>query len=155
MPLSKIPAVGVDATGTPSSTTFFRGDNTWDTPIASSLTTATGSAPSYSARAWVNFNGTGTVAIRASGNVTSITDNGVGNYTVNLTTAMPDNNYVTNVTVKQDDAGGGTYVFGSYYAGAGSTVASVFTTTSVRVTGNIGNGFSLYDCIVVNVAIFR
>jgi len=41
----------------------------------------------------VNFNGTGTVAIRASGNVSSITDNGVGDYTVNFTTAMPDANY--------------------------------------------------------------
>ena len=53
----------------------------------------TGSAPLYGARAWVNFNGTGTVAIRASGNVSSITDNGTGNYTVNFTTAMPDANY--------------------------------------------------------------
>ncbi len=46
-----------------------------------------------SLRAWVNFNGTGTVAIRASGNVSSITDNGTGEYTVNFTTAMPDANY--------------------------------------------------------------
>jgi lipocalin len=47
----------------------------------------------YKCRAWVNFNGTGTVAIRASGNVSSITDNGTGNYTVNFTTALPDANY--------------------------------------------------------------
>ena len=47
----------------------------------------------YKCRAWVNFNGTGTVAIRASGNVTSITDNGTGYYRVNFTTAMPDANY--------------------------------------------------------------
>ena len=47
----------------------------------------------YFCRAWVNFNGTGTVAIRASGNVTSITDNGTGDYTINFTTAMPDANY--------------------------------------------------------------
>jgi hypothetical protein len=51
------------------------------------------SAVAYGCRAWVNFNGTGTVAIRASGNVSSITDNGVGDYTVNFTTAMPDANY--------------------------------------------------------------
>lgn len=51
------------------------------------------SIPSYSARAWVNFNGSGTVAIRASGNVSSVTDNGTGNYTINFTTAMPDTNY--------------------------------------------------------------
>ena len=52
-----------------------------------------GTAPGYMARAWVNFNGTGTVAIRASGNVSSITDNGTGAYTVNFTTAMPDANF--------------------------------------------------------------
>ena len=62
-------------------------------PIPDTLSTATGSAPSYSARAWVNFNGSGTVAIRDSGNVSSITDNGTGDFTVNLTTAMPDVNY--------------------------------------------------------------
>jgi hypothetical protein len=54
---------------------------------------ATGSAPLYACRAWVNFNGTGTVAIRASGNVSSITDNGAGNYTVNFTNSMVDANY--------------------------------------------------------------
>ena len=54
---------------------------------------ASGSAPMYACRAWVNFNGTGTVAIRASGNVSSITDNGVGDYTINFTTALPDANY--------------------------------------------------------------
>ena len=54
---------------------------------------ASGTAPIYACRAWVNFNGTGTVAIRASGNVSSITDNSVGNYTVNFTTAMTDVNY--------------------------------------------------------------
>lgn len=47
----------------------------------------------YTAKAWVNFNGTGTVAIRAAGNVSSITDNGVGDYTVNFTNAMSDANY--------------------------------------------------------------
>lgn len=50
-------------------------------------------ATAYGCRAWVNFNGTGTVAIRASGNVSSITDNGTGTYTVNFTTALADANY--------------------------------------------------------------
>ena len=68
---------------------------TLTTPTINSAQVATvsGTAPLYMARAWVNFNGTGTVAIRASGNVSSITDNGVGTYTVNFTTAMPDVNY--------------------------------------------------------------
>jgi hypothetical protein len=56
---------------------------------------ASGTAPVYACRAWVNFNGTGTVAIRASGNVSSITDNGTGDYTVNFTTAMTDANYAS------------------------------------------------------------
>lgn len=47
------------------------------------------------ARSWVNFNGTGTVAIISGFNVSSITDNGVGDYTVNFTTAMADANYLT------------------------------------------------------------
>ena len=58
--------------------------NTWQNPDGTE---------NYKCRAWVNFNGTGTVAIRAAGNVTSITDNGTGNYTVNFTTALPDANY--------------------------------------------------------------
>jgi hypothetical protein len=45
------------------------------------------------AKAWVNFNGSGTVAIRAAHNVSSITDNGVGNYTLNFTAALADANY--------------------------------------------------------------
>jgi len=50
-------------------------------------------ATAYGCRAWVSFNGQGTVAIRASGNVSSITDNGAGDYTVNFSTSMPDNSY--------------------------------------------------------------
>jgi hypothetical protein len=52
----------------------------------------------YTCKAWVNFGGTGTVTLRASGNVTSITDNNVGQYTVNFTTAMPNTNYAFNFT---------------------------------------------------------
>ena len=55
-------------------------------------------ATAYGCRAWVNFNGTGTIAIRASGNVSSLTDNGTGDYTVNFTNAMPDVNYCSLAT---------------------------------------------------------
>jgi hypothetical protein len=54
---------------------------------------APGAAPLFACRAWVNFDGTGTVGIRASGNVSSITDNGTGDYTVNFTTDMEDADY--------------------------------------------------------------
>ena len=58
-----------------------------------SVIDAPGTAPLFACRAWVNFNGTGTLAIRGGGNVSSITDNGVGDYTINFTTALPDANY--------------------------------------------------------------
>lgn len=61
------------------------------------ITDATGGSTGISvpgaAKAWVNFNGTGTVAIRSSLNTSSITDNGTGNYTVNFATALGDANY--------------------------------------------------------------
>lgn len=53
----------------------------------------TGIAPMYACRAWVNFDGDGVLAIKGSGNVSSVTDNGIGDYTINFTTAMPDANY--------------------------------------------------------------
>ena len=55
-------------------------------------------ATAYGVRAWVNIDGTGTVGINASGNVSSITDNGTGIHTVNFTNAMPDTNFVISVT---------------------------------------------------------
>ena len=109
---------------------------------------ATGSAPIYACRAWVNFNGTGTVAIRASGNVSSITDNGTGDYTVNFTTAMPDANYAVNVT--------GQVTLGSFYGMGAVNGATAPATTSVRIVSlnNVG-GAALSDATYMNVAIFR
>ena len=98
-------------------------------------------ATAYGCRAWVNFNGTGTVAIRASGNVTSITDNGTGDYTVNLTTAMPDANYST--TASPGDNGG--YTCTPYS----------LTTSSVRMTTRISANGAVSDVSQVHTAIFR
>jgi len=90
---------------------------------------ATGSAPIYACRAWVNFNGTGTVAIRASGNVSSITDNGTGDYTVNLTTAMPDANYSGSLVTS--DTSGTSLLPGtnSFYAVPTASAWRIFTIT--------------------------
>jgi hypothetical protein len=117
---------------------------TFTTPNINSaqFATVSGTAPIYPCRAWVNFNGTGTVAIRASGNVTSITDNGTGDYTVNFTTAMPDANYGAVATCSEN--------------GNAGRIAVVFTytTTSVKV-GNRDAAFALFDPSIVNVSIFR
>lgn len=56
------------------------------------------------AKAWVNFTGTGTVTINASHNVSSITDNGTGDYTINFTTSFSSANYVPSVLARRDDA---------------------------------------------------
>ena len=81
---------------------------TLTTPTINSaqVPTVSGTAPLYMCRAWVNFNGTGTVAIRASGNVSSITDNGTGDYTVNFTTAMPDADYSVALAIQAQTSGG-------------------------------------------------
>ena len=98
----------------------------------------------YKCRAWVNFNGTGTVAIRASGNVASITDNGTGDYTVNFTTAMPDANYSIAGSCGNND--GSVSIFQSAYAAAP-------TASACRVVTQ--GGFSNVDRVNVYVAIFR
>ena len=99
----------------------------------------------FLAKAWVNFNGTGTVAIRASGNVTSITDVGVGTYTINFTAAMPDTNYAT-VT-----AFGGS---GSADWGGGLDSARTVSTTSAPIYSAYSTNAKA-DCDQINVAIFR
>ena len=102
-------------------------------------------ATAYGCRAWVNFNGTGTVAIRASGNVTSITDNGTGDYTVNFTTAMPDANYAFICT--RGGSSSGSYVL----SGSSSTAP---TTTAARIN-NVQPGVGLADDTICMVSIFR
>jgi hypothetical protein len=67
----------------------------------------TGTAPVYGVRAWVNFNGTGTVAINGSGNISSITDNGTGDYTINFATALPSANYAAFGFLRSDGGNNG------------------------------------------------
>jgi hypothetical protein len=104
-------------------------------------------ATAYGCRAWVNFNGTGTVAIRASGNVSSITDNFVGNYTVNFTSAMPDANYSALVTIGVTGNASGTNP--EFYG-----KASNFLTGSVNANSRTSDG-GASDSEVVCVAILR
>lgn len=98
------------------------------------------------ARAWVNFNGTGTVAIRASYNVASITDNGLGDWTVNFTNALPDANYAACPV--------GNYTEGTGVGASGRPIQpKTYTTTSVRLIST--DGGSGVDMEKVNVIIHR
>lgn len=100
-----------------------------------------------SAKAWVNFNGTGTVAIRASYNVSSITDNGTGDYTVNFTNAMPDANY----SVAGTCVGSTTNTY-SMICGANS---SVLNTGSVRFGVIASTSGANQDYACISISIFR
>jgi hypothetical protein len=101
----------------------------------------------YGCRAWVNFNGTGTVAIREDGNVSSITDNGTGDYTVNFAVAMPDINYSPSGTTSVVNDGGST---------PRSAIAECATlaTGSVRIIVSYHENTKL-DSAIVSVQIFR
>jgi hypothetical protein len=98
----------------------------------------------YGCRAWVNFNGTGTPAIREDGNVTSITDGGTGIFTVNFTIAMPDVNYCLVGACKQT----------ANTTGQNSIVApAILNTTSIQITTQ--GGSTLQDMVNTNVSVFR
>ena len=96
-------------------------------------------------RAWVNFNGTSTVAIRAQFNVSSITDNGTGDYTVNFSNALSDASYAITGT-----------------GGSGVNTGTVFmcprgadpTTSAVRIYA-INAGDTLQDTAFNSIGIFR
>ena len=128
-------------------TTTISGSNGIVFPDATSMQTG-----QQAVKAWVNFNGTGAVAIRAGYNVSSITDNSTGNYTVNLTTAMADVNYAVAGVTGYSDSGAPGYF-------NGGTVNIRWDTATPMQTGSVAiqtcNSSSLFDMKYVNVAIFR
>ncbi len=102
-------------------------------------------ATAYGCRAWVNFDGTGTPAIRGSGNVTSITDNGTGIFTVNFTNAMPDSNYAALASAGTGATGG---------EGVTGLPATTPSASSIRVETTTDAG-TLTDRAYISVVIFR
>jgi hypothetical protein len=102
-------------------------------------------ATAFGCRAWVNFNGTGTVAIRGSGNVTSITDNGTGQYTLNFTNSMADANYSAVGSAGETNTSIGDRQLSTY----------PINTSSCKVVSGQTASASVYDAANVHVAIFR
>ena len=103
-------------------------------------------ATAYGVRAWVNFDGTGTVAIRDGGNVSSITDNGTGNYTINFTNNMPDVNYAVNA------------ISAYSLTTNGALLVEIFgfnnqTVSGVRVQNR--NSSTNYDAVSIQLAVIR
>lgn len=145
--VSAIPFITVDAkgrvtaatTGTFSSTPA---DGSITYAKLSTSTTEADNVASRTAKAWVNFNGTGTVAINNDFNVSSITDNSTGNFTVNFTTAMVDANYATVITTEDAILGG--------YVGTSSYLAG-----SVRFRTIQANTSTPVDLQINSVVVFR
>ena len=100
-------------------------------------------ATAYGCRAWVNFNGSGTPAIRGSGNVSSITDNGTADYTVNFTTAMVDANYAV------------VYGGATDWRTIGAENQSNITTSGVRLLTRLPSNANSSEVDSVALAIFR
>ena len=113
-------------------------------------------APAYGCRAWVNFNGSGTVAIRDSANVSSITDNGVGDYTVNFTTAMVDANY----SVVGSGQGNGDFNRGAGLILDLPKLGTTPTTSAIRFTAGVGSSINafpgaFYDSAYISLSVLR
>jgi len=102
-------------------------------------------------RAWVNFDGTSTVAIRAQFNVSSITDNGTGDYTVNFSNAMSDANYAVNFWGQRASHSGSNYG----WLGTFDTVGALTQTSSTYRCNSHNSGGTLLDWGVLYVSIFR
>ena len=125
---------------------------TLTTPVINSATFATvsGTAPIYGCRAWVNFDGTTATpcTIRGSGNVTSVTKNGTGDYTVNFTTAMSDANYSVCCSAQNSAATNGANV-------QRNVVPYTYAAGSVSLNSATTNLGTLQDMMAISVAIFR
>ena len=108
-----------------------------------SITQTSGSAPYYGARAWVNFEGSSSGAtIRGSQNVSSVTRNAAGNYTVTLTAAMPDTNYAVVVNAMASDGTGGVRFHGGYPSS--TTEVNVYATSDARD----GSDLSMWNVVI-------
>jgi len=134
---------GVNVTGTCTATSFSgSASGLTGIPAPAALSTASGSAPSYSARTFVSFNGSSTGTIYSSGNVSSVTDRGVGLYTVNITTAMPSSSYAAVGSCGDISE-----------AQTRKIMARQLTDTTVRVTSTAG-ATTRSDSDYVGVALF-
>jgi hypothetical protein len=118
---------------------------------ASSGVLATQNGMTGIAKAWCNFNGTGTVAINGSFNVSSITDNGTGDYTINFTTALPNANY-SSVISASPSYGVSNPTVSLCQSGAPAEVAP--TTTAFRFTTNQATNGAFFDAKYISASFF-
>ena len=127
------------------------GQLTIDTLRASSGVLATQNGMTGIAKAWVQFDGTGVVAIRSTFNVSSITDNGTGDYTINFVTALPNANYSVAGSAMYGSSTNAHVICYGDVNGASGTYPS---TTAFRFRTMYLSGPSAQDCTLVCIAVF-
>jgi len=138
-PLTNFSSTGIDDNASANALTIDSSSNLQFNSGYGSVATA------YGVRAWVNFDGSGTPAIRSSGNVSSITDNGTGNFTVNFTTSMPDTQYATICSTGNYTTNNTTW----HDAGVNNNATGNVTVRAVNGAN------SAVDATSINVAVFR
>ena len=150
LPTATTTLVGTDATQTLTNKTLTSPTMTTPTIDSAQVPTVSGTAPIYMCRAWVNFNGSGTVStnqtIRASGNVASVFKNATGDYTITFTTAMPDANYVMSGTG---------CLSATRVLLIAPNASATPTTTTIRITSLIPNTAVAGDGDYIFISIFR
>jgi hypothetical protein len=149
LPTATTTLVGTDATQTLTNKTL-----TTPNIDSAQFATVSGTAPIYPCRAWVNLNGSGTPTPRASGNVTSITDNGNGDYTVVFTTALTDANYSVEVTggngsAKVSGGGQATWGWAPYNFNSTDVSATFWVYTGSSNTLTLSDSIGTYACFAV------
>ena len=143
----KLARLGIGADGTVLTSTGASTAPAFEAAAGSTITYS-GSAPLYACRAWVNFNGTGTLAIRESENISSVGEDAQGQYTVNIDTDMEDVNFVVSVT------SGGSSVSSSRPEDRVPTAGPTLTAGSFMInTYNFAGAY--HDAAWVFVAVFR
>jgi len=121
--------------------------------LGSIATAPVGTAPGYMARAWIRFTvPSGTPTISASGNISSITDNGSGDFTFNFTTAMSDTNYAF---VGLGTSGGANYQIAGGGQGNGTTLNTTSLRTQFGYVSSLSGALANQDPGSANIAVFR
>lgn len=147
----------IDSSGAATFTGALSTQSTLSVGAAGATATVSGSAPLFMCRAWVSFSANGgTITVNGSGNVTSVTYNGAGDYTINFTTALPNANYAVSGVCANWNGGQSLNVGVQYGNGGvfGTTTPSLKTTTQLRVVVGVGNSAAGIDGPEVNVMVF-